>query len=176
MTCTEEEKIQWFNDTVGSTIAKITLTGDRVEEIVVVDDLYDVAAEALTNISLPADFPEQEGVSRDQLSQNFADYCKQIMIRTATVEQLSIPDETIPVDQIFIRPVTTKMKFQGFINQWDQATGFTESLRAMGTPFDFSLEEKKLFYGISVLLNCLAANNNSTREIPASSENMFTME
>lgn len=175
MQCTEEEKIQWFKDSVGSTIGKITLTGDRVEEIVVVDELYDTAAAALEDIPLPSEFPDQPNVSREQLERDFAAYCKQLVIRTATVEQLAIPDMTLSPEFVFIRPITSKMKIQGFLDQWDRSIGFSEGLRSMGCPLEFSLEDKKLIFGMTHMMNCLAMQSSRQTMTP-SNVNMFTMD
>lgn len=171
MSCTEEEKIQWFKDTIGPTIAKITLTGDRVEEIIVADDLFDIAATALLEMPLPADFPDQANIPREQVQTDFADYCRQIKVRTATIEQLAIPDDTIAPEHLFIRPITAKMKVQGFVEQWDRSLGFTETLRGMGCPFDFSLEEKKMLFGFAHLMNCISMS--AARQMPDAPVEMF---
>ncbi len=159
------------------TIAKITLSGDRVEEILLVDELYDVAAEALTNMPLPLDFPEQPNITREQVEKDFSGYCQQIMLRTATIEQLAIPDDNISPEYLFIRPVTTKMKFQGYIEHWDRALCFTKGLRANQCPFDYSLEEKKLLFGLAQHLNCMASSQVSQYSAgPTGNANMFNMD
>lgn len=176
MTCSEEEKIQWFKDTIGSTIGKITLTGDRVEEIILVDELYDVAAEALSNMSLPADFPDQPNIPREQLEKDFALYCKQIMLRTATVEQLAVGDDVSP-ELIFIRPVTSRMKFQGFLDHWDKSIGFSEGLQRMQCPFEYSPDEKKMLFGFAHLMNCMAMQSRQMMaNAPAGNPDMFKMD
>ncbi len=72
---------------------------------------------------------------------DFATYCKQIIIRTATTDKLAVPDDNVSPELIFIRPITSRMKFNGFLETWDRSIGFTESLRAMGVPFDFDPSE-----------------------------------
>jgi len=176
MTCTEEEKIQWFKDTIGATIGKITLSGDRLEEIILVEELYDIAAEALSDMPLPADFPDQPNVTRDQVERDFTAYCKQVTLRTATIEQLTVPDEDLSPEYLFIRPVTSKMKFQGFIDHWDRGIGFTEGLRAIGCPFDYSPEEKKMMFGFAHLMNCLSIQANKQAQMPSGNVDMFNMD
>lgn len=175
MTCTEEEKTQWFKDTVGSTIAKITLSGDRVEELILVDELYDAASEALSNMPLPAEFPDQPNIPRENLEKDFAAYCNTIIIRTATVEQLAIAEDVSPEIQ-FIRPVTTKMKFQGFLDHWDRSLGFSETLARMQCPFEFSPEEKKMLFGFAHLMNCIAMQSKQMSNAPAGNPEMFKMD
>lgn len=178
MSLDESDKIQWFKDTIGATIGKITLTGDRVEEIIVADDLYDAAAEAMLDMPLPADFPDQPGVTRDQLERDYAAYCKSILVRTATIEQLAIPEtENVAPEMQFIRPITSRMKVQGFLEHWDKTIGFTETIRMAGCPFDYTVEEKKLIFGITQALNCVAATSmkHSQQQLPKDKVNMFEM-
>jgi hypothetical protein len=175
MECTEEQKTEWFKETIGPTIAKITLSGDSVEELIIVDELYDAATEALNSMPLPADFPQQQNVTKDQLERDFADYCKQITIRTATVEQLALQDESISPEILFIRPVTTKMKFQGFLEHWDRQLGFTEGLRMLQCPFDYTTEEKKMLFGFAHMMNCLAMQARNAANQPGNVD-MFKMD
>lgn len=174
MKCTQEEQSEWFNDTIGSLIAKITLSGDRVEEIVVVDELYDVAAETITKINLPTDFPDQANITRDQLARDFSSYCSQIVLRTATSEQLAVVDDISP-ELIFIRPITSKMKVTAFVEQWDKSIGFSETLKMMGTPFEYSFEDKKMLFGIAHLMNCMGAQSNRQMAAAPGNVNMFEM-
>lgn len=155
MSCSDEEKVQWFRETYSALIAKITLEGDRVDEIIVVDNLYDTASEALNEMPLPKDFPDQN-VPREQVERDFTAYCKTIRIRTATFEQLAQFDENASPDQQFIRLLTVGMKMTGFIESWDRSLAFSEGLAQMGCPFNFSFDEKKLIFGLSHLMNCLA--------------------
>lgn len=175
MECSEAEITEWFKETVGPTIAKITLSGDRVEELIIVDELYDAATEALNNMPLPADFPEQPNVTKDQLERDFADYCKAIVVRTATVEQLALQDESISPEILFIRPVTTKMKFQGFLEHWDRQLGFSEGLRMLQCPFDYTPEEKKMLFGFAHMMNCLATQAKNAANQPGNVD-MFKMD
>lgn len=146
-----------MKDTVVPQIAKITLQGDRVEEIIVVEDLYDVVAEAMESAPLPTDFPDQQGIARDQVEVDFREYCKSIVIRTAAIEHLAVPDpESIPPEVQFIRPVTMSMKIQGYIEHWDGAIGFTESLRVTGCPVSFTFNEKKMIFGLLHAMNLVA--------------------
>lgn len=158
MTCTEEEKIQWFKDTVGDTIAKVLLQGDTVDELIVVDQLYDCAAEALADMPLPTSFPEQQNLTREQLASNFTAFCKGIVLRTATHEQLAVVNEDLPPELIFIRPVTRGMKVHSFIESWDNQIGFSAGLKQSNCPFEFSFDDKKLLFGFSYLMSCLSAN------------------
>jgi len=169
MSCTEEEKVQWAKDNLSSTISKFALSGDRVEEIVVVDDLYDTICTALTDVPLPLDFPIQENMTRDQIERDFKQYCSMVVVRTASIDQLALPDESIAPDVLFIRPVTSRMKYQGFIDQWDRSVGFSQALRAMGCPFEFSPDEKKLIMGLTMALGSMmqqAAGNNMPTATP----------
>lgn len=176
MKCTDAEKIEWFQNVVGANIAKITLSGDRVEELVVVDELYETAADAMNSMPLPESFPDQENVTRDQLARDYAEYCKQIVIRDATIEQLALPEDTSP-EFLFIRPITARMKINSFIDQWDRSMGFTEGLRAMNTPFDYTLEEKKLIFGLGHLMNCFASQHNKMMNVSSpTNANMFKLD
>ncbi len=140
-------------------IAKITLNGDRVEELIVVDELYDAVAEAMDDAPLPNDFPDQEGIPKEQVEADFKEFCKSIAVRSCSLEQLVTPNpDAIPPEVQFIRPVTMGMKIQGYIEHWDAAIGFSESLKQTGCPISFSFNEKKMLFGIAHLLNVLAAN------------------
>lgn len=176
MQLTDEEKVQWFKDTIGPIIGQITKTGDRVEEIVVVDELYETASDALSEIDLPADFPDQPNITREQLANDFRAYCNQIMIRTATIDHLAVPDETIPPELIFIRPITSKMRINGFIDSWDRSVGFTEGLKQIGCSFDFAPEEKKLLFGFAHLMNCISQQAARQNSMHPGQVNMFKAE
>lgn len=148
-------------DFIVPTIAKITLTGDQVDEIIVIDSLFDVINEALKTAALPDEFPDQQGVTRERLAEDFREFCASITVRTANVDQLAIPDtDEVSEFMQFIRPITKKMKHQAFLEQWDRSIGFTETIRSMGCPFEFSVEEKRMLYGIAGLLNAISLNSN----------------
>ncbi len=156
MSCSHEEKVEWFRDVIGARITQVLLSNDRVTEIVVVDDLYDVASEALEDMPLPDSFPDQQNITRDQLAREFSNFCKGLVIRTATLESMYTENDDVPPDLQFIGLVTEGMRIRRFIEDWDRSIGFTAGLRAVGCPFNFSFEELKLLFGFSHLMRSIA--------------------
>jgi hypothetical protein len=142
-----EEQVQWFKDTVVPSVAAVSANKDRVEEIIVVENLLDVASEAMQDCQLPADFPDQKGVSREQLANDFKNYCKEIMVRGVPVDQMVLVED-VAEDYQFIRLISFNARKNHFLQHWDNQLGVTRSLAEKGIaiiPTPEQLEQMFLF-------------------------------
>jgi len=117
---------------------------DLVEEVYVLDTLYDVMVEALGALELPDTFPDQPGMSREQMQSEFSSYCARIIVHPTSFEKLVTPGIN-EYDQ-FIKFVTTNYKKSEFIRYWDQELQFTENLKAKGIPITPTYEQMEMIY------------------------------
>lgn len=171
--CEKTEQIDWFQKTILPQVIEISKQGDRLEELLVVDELFDIASEALEDAQLPEGVT-QEGINQDQLEQDFKQYCKTILIRAVSSDRLAQPEaQNLPPEVQFIRPITFGMKLQSYVEQWDEAIGFTNTLRQTGCPVSFNFTEKKMLFGIAHLLSCLG--NQQKIQTP-NTNNLFTLD
>lgn len=168
---TKLEQIEWFQENVIREIAYVTLnsinspTPDRVEEVIVHEDLIEVVNEAMHNAVLPDDV-EQPGVTREQLATEFASFCKSIPVRAYPLDKFVLPVEAnLPAENQFIRIITTTLRTAAILDRWDQSIGFTQSLIQRGTPILPTLEEKKMLFFLHQLLS-LVANRPPTPTQP----------
>lgn len=176
----KEEQLQWVSDYIVPKIAQITLSSqDRVEEVVVVEQLFDLVSEALQTAELSdaviksvITVPENTELPQDTINkirEDFSAYLKQLKVRTALIDHLIVSEDVSP-DVQFIRLVTYKMRVQGFMQQWDQQIGFSQSLQSMGCPFAYNFDEMKMIFGVYHALSLFASN-----QAPQSESPMFRM-
>jgi hypothetical protein len=154
----KEEQVQWFKDTYTKRISDVTLQNDVVEEIIVVDELFETANAALADLVLPEDFPVPAGIDREKVVSDFKEYGANLNVRVAPIEHLAIQDPAaLAEEEQFVRIITNGMKVRSYIEHWDAAISFTDSLRQTGSPVNFTFEEKKLIFGIIHGMNCVAS-------------------
>lgn len=167
----EEDRRRWLQDTLVASIAQVVFKNDRVDEVVIIPDLYDDVTAVLADAKLPATFPPQEGIPKEQIEREFAAYCKGIVVRTATIEQLSTAEAmNIPPESIFIRLITANMKMVAFLDEWDKSNGLTASLLSMGSTILPSANERRLLFLFSHLMD-LKENNKKKIQMATSIPN-----
>jgi hypothetical protein len=171
---TQEEQKTWFETHLIPRVANFSLQGDVVEEIYIVDELFDVVAEVLSNASLPEDFP-LNGMDKEFANENFRTYCSQnIVLRPARLDQLAIPNVEIAPEMQFLRIQTTGMKLRQFLDHWDGELGFTESLKMRQIPVVPSYEDKKILFLLTYLLEHIATKAQQQIQVVNGAGGMFT--
>lgn len=165
MQMTDEQKSQWMQDNVISQIAQISAAGDLVEEVIVLDELYEVLSIALDEAKLPDKFPDQEGLDRAQVAEEFQKFCRSILVRSTTLASLNLENiDDVEDVVLFIRPVTRSMRTNGFLDSWDQSIGLSQLLRSRGCPFLPTPNEKKLLFMISQMFDAMALSHQRQQQ------------
>ena len=125
-------------------ILEATSKGDHVEEIIVHSQIFELVAGILQSPNVPEDFEIKESAELEQ----FLAYTARIAIRSAATEQMIIPDYagTIPEEVQFVRLITSMMRRQAFIEQWDRSIGFSQFLRSRNIPLPNPQDKGLLMY------------------------------
>lgn len=125
-------------------ILEATSKGDHVEEIIVHNQIFELVAGILQSPNVPEDFEIKESAELEQ----FLAYTARIAIRSAATEQMIIPDYagTIPEEVQFVRLITSMMRRQAFIEQWDRSIGFSQFLRSRNIPLPNPQDKGLLMY------------------------------
>ena len=169
----EEDKVVWVKEFILPKVIQISMTEDRVEDIITIDELYSAVNTALNEATLPADFPEQSGVTREQVEKDFSDFCKTITVKVATADNLSVPDQDIDPGLVYVRLITYNMKQQSFLESWDQSIGFTAGLRSKGYPILPTMNEKRLLFFFLQMINTVSEQSQKIQAATAADMNLF---
>jgi len=145
---TFEEQVEWFQENTIAIIARTGASGDKVEEISLPGELYEALSEALENPRLPSDINVGDNTP-EQAQGVLLDWCKDIILRSALVDQMAVPKEyheQLPPEIQFIRIITMMRRQQALMDQWDEAMGLTQISQSVPGVTPFTFNEKRLAF------------------------------
>ena len=151
------EQIEWVQENIIPRVAMAMIENDVVEEIRVVDNLYEAVVTALGDAKLPSNVPVNESIPIEQVEQIFKETCARIVVRSGSVDQFALPEDVqAPEEQQFIRMISRNSKQAAFIESWDQSIGFSEGLKMYGQAVPIpSYGEKRLAFFMFHLLQMM---------------------
>lgn len=179
-----KEQLDTVRDFVCSKIVNISQQGDLVQEVYVVDAVYDLVVEALQSPILPEEFevkaPDGTSVSREILVSDFDTYCKGLTVRPTSFDNLIKPEAT-ELEQ-FIYFVTGAVRRRNFLDSWDEGIKLSETIRSNGYPGMPTYEQKELLYFFMETFKAVtrsemqAQMNQSKIELATAAQSSFSLD
>ncbi len=131
---------------------------DTVEEVVVVEDMYQQAADALETAELPQEIQLPDGVNRADIETQFKTAVNNVLLRSMSLESINVPEgtdlEKVPDNLLFIQIKTRGLKEFGALQRWNADLGYSDYV-SQTAGILVSNEELRLVFLFSKLLELL---------------------
>lgn len=173
-----EEQVAEINRFLIPGLAFEISKGQRFEEVIVPEELFQATVEAFQNPLLPSSEDPEEQQMLEQTAPLMKAAIAQIMVKHGPLEQFfaRVDYMQAPPEMHFFRFATVGTRYQQWLRKWFHDHGFFEVLQEDMCPFDFSFNELKIIYGIARSLEGLARHEAQRIQLATDKDMKFGLD